>query len=186
MATRDEAVQYLRNFAALTEDEATMLVDAVIAAAGDEAIDGIAEQAPPPTTLADARAAKVVRICGHLGRLVRPVEAGVLLRVPISTATSVINRVRATYPQLVEPWTQQLIADQANRPEDISTDDLPDRWRVAFNDPAVLDYAYDLLRRRGMTRGVLRRRPEQALEFPRLVRDRHGDEQDVSAILGIR
>jgi hypothetical protein len=32
----------------------------------------------------------VVRICGHLGRLVRPVEAGVLLRVPISTATSVI------------------------------------------------------------------------------------------------
>jgi hypothetical protein len=157
----------------------------LFAAAGDEAVDGIAEQVPPPSTLADARAAKVVRICGHLGRLVRPVEAGVLLRVPISTATSVINRVRAAYPQLVDPWTRQLIADQANRPDDISTEDLPDHWSIAFNDAAVLDYAYDLLRRQGMTRGVIRRRPEQALEFPRLVKDRHGVEQDVRGVLGI-
>lgn len=91
MATRDEAAQYLRNFAALTEDEATMLVDAVIAAAGDEAIDGNSRaDATTDHVGRCACAAKVVRICGHLGRLVRPVEAGVLLRVPISTATSVI------------------------------------------------------------------------------------------------
>lgn len=188
MATRDEAIAHLQQYAALTDNEAAELVDAVTAAAGDEAIDAIAEADPAPTALSDVRASRVVRICRRLNppRLLRPIEVAVLFRMQSSAARLLINRVRASYPQLAEQWTRELIAAQAGGPEDISTDELPDRWRVVFNDPAVVDYAYDLLAREGMTRDVTRRRSEQALEFPRVVRDRRGDARPVLDVLGIQ
>jgi hypothetical protein len=77
------------------------------------------------------------------------------------------------------------VGDQAEEPEDISTDDEPDRWRVVFNDPVVIDYAYDLLRREGMTRNIVRRRTEQALVFPTRVRDRHGEMRNVFEVSGV-
>jgi len=187
MATRDDAIAHLQRYAALTAEEAAELVDAVREAAADEAVDAIAEPNPAPTGLADIRAARMVRICNHLHppRLLRPVEVGVIFRVQPTMARSVINRVRAAYPQLADEWTRELISAQANAPEDISTDDLPDHWRVVFNDPVVIDYAYDLLDREGMTRDVVRRRSEQALEFPREVRDRRGTLRSVLAVLGL-
>ena len=188
VATRDEAIEHLQRYAALADDEAAELVDAVSAAAGDEAIDAIAEAAPAPTAINDARAARIVRICRHLAppRLLRPIEVAVLFRMQPSAARLLINRVRAAYPQLTDEWTRELIAGQAGDAEDISTDDLPDRWRVSFNDPVVVDYAYDLLAREGMTRDVIRRRSEQALEFPRVIRDRRGDARAVLEVLGLQ
>lgn len=185
VATHDEATEHLREHAALTAAEASAVVDAVIRAAGAEAIDAIADDSPPPTALADVRAARVVRICKEINRMLRPIEVEVILRVPSSTAQSIINRVRATYPQRVQPWTQQLVAEQSDAPRDISTEDQPDHWQVTFKDPAVLEYAYDLLRRRGMTRNVTRKRSEQALKFPREVDDRYGQAQVVRQVLGI-
>ena len=185
MATRDEALEHLQRFAALTAPEANALLEAVVGAMGDEAIDAIADEQPLPTAVAEARAARVARISRRLGRLLRPLEIEVLLRVPRSTATGIVNRVRATYPQLVEDWTRQLVGEQAEEPEDISTDDEPDRWRVVFNDPVVIDYAYDLLRREGMTRNIVRRRTEQALVFPAQVRDRHGEMRNVFEVIGV-
>jgi hypothetical protein len=188
VATKDEAIGHLQHYAALTADEATALVDAVIAAAGEEAIDAIADEDPGPTAMNDVRAARIVRISRNLQppRLLRPIEVAVLFRVQLSAARLLINRVRASYTQLTDPWTRELIASQANDPEDISTDDLPDHWRVSFNDPIVVDYALDLLAREGMTRDVVRRRSEQALEFPRIVTDRRGDARPVLQVLGIQ
>jgi hypothetical protein len=49
-----------------------------------------------------------------------------------------------------------------------------DVWAIEFGDPDTLDYAYDLLRRRGLTRGLERDRPAQTLTVPRDQKDRNG------------
>jgi hypothetical protein len=185
MASRQQAIEHLKRYAALSNAEATVLIDAVVAAAGEEAIDAIAEETPAPTAIADVRAARLVRICTHAQRLLAPTEVEVLMRVPRATAVSLINRVRASYPQRVDDWARQLIVSQANVPKDVSTDDEPDRWRVTFNDPAVLGYAMDLLRREGMTRDVVPNRAGQSLTFPRSMRDRHGTTRNLLDVLGI-
>jgi hypothetical protein len=187
MATRDQAIDHLSRYAALSRVEAEALVDAVAAAAAAEVYNAIAEPIPTPTALAEVRAARLASICSHLApaRLLRPVEVAVLFRVPVSGARAVINKLRASYPQLVEEWTRELIRSQANVPEDISTDVRQDYWQVSFKDPAVLDYAYELLVREGMTLAVARLRSEQALQFPRRVRDRHDDLREVREVLGI-
>jgi molybdopterin converting factor small subunit len=185
VATRDDAIRHLEQYAALTKAEATKVIDAVLAAAVQSAVDALVDEVPAPSSAADARAAYVVAVCRQLGRLLRPVEVEVLLRIPRSSASTLINRVRAAYPRLVEAWTQQLISERAEQAEDISTEDRPDHWRVVFGDSAVIDYAYDLLRRRGMTRGVTRRLGEQALEFPATVRDHYGKDVRVLEVLGI-
>src|SRR5262249_41434904 len=147
--------------------------------------DTIADDTPPPSAVADARAARVVRICRELGRLLRPIEIEVILRIPSTTSVSVLNRVRALYPRLADDWTKHLIASQAERPVDIGTSTDSDRWRIVFGDPVVVEYAYDRLRREGMTREVSRRAVEQALELPGVIRDRHGSNRSVFEVLGI-
>src|SRR5881227_511981 len=141
MATRDQAIDHLQRFAALTAEEAIELVDAVRSAAADEAVDAIAEELPLPSALGDARAARVVRICRSLDppRLLRPIEVATIFRVQPTVARQVINRVRAGYPHIVDAWTRELISQQANPPIDISDEELRDQWRLTFNDPIVLD-----------------------------------------------
>ena len=63
----------------LTVAEAAQVVDAVVTAAQQEAIDQIADDALVPASVADARVARIARICAHLGRLLSATEVEVVL-----------------------------------------------------------------------------------------------------------
>jgi len=114
MAEKADAIEQLQEYAALTEAEATALVDAVIAAAEEEAIDQIASDALIPASVADARVVRVARICAHIGRLLSPTEIAVILRVPPTTARSTTRRLRALYRSEIEGWIRQLVDHPAS------------------------------------------------------------------------
>src|SRR5207248_3328783 len=69
MATVQEAIDQLRNYAALDEQQATALVDAVVDVARQEAVDAIADEQLVPTSVAARNVARVAAVCEKVGRL---------------------------------------------------------------------------------------------------------------------
>jgi len=185
VATAEDAVAQLQEYAALSAAEAPDLFNAVTTAAQQEAIDLIADDALVPASVADVRVARVARICAQLGRLRSPTEVAVVLRVPTTTARSTISRLRALYRGEVETWAKALIAAQVASVEDASSEALGERWRITFNDPSALDYSVEMLRREGMTRDIDVRKPQQTLTVPKRMRDRRGEMRDAREVLGV-
>ncbi len=185
MADKADAIEQLREYAALTEAEATAVVDAVIAAAEEEAIDQIANDALIPASVADARVVRVARICAHIGRLLSPTEIEVILRIPPTTARSTTRRLRALYRSEIETWIKQLVISQLAETEDASTELAGDRWRFIFNDPTAIEYAAEILRREGMTRDIAINEQQQSLTVPKQMRDRQGNTRDSKQVLGL-
>lgn len=185
MTEVDDAVVQLQQYAALNEPDARAVVEAVLGAARDEALDQIVDDSLVPASVADARTARLARICSHLGRLLSPGEVEVILRVPPPTAQSTLNRLRAGYRHQVDGWIRNLVVQQAEPAQDVSTDTDPDRWLISFKDPTSLDYAVELLRRIGMTRGISVDRKQQTLTVPKLMRDRRGDQASPLDVLGL-
>lgn len=185
MANRDEAIAQLQRYAALTAPEAGSVVDAVIAAAQEEAIEQIANDALVPASVADARVARIARICAHVGRLLSLTEVEVILRVPPQTARSTLNRLRAGYRGEVDGWIKRIVIDAKATIDDASTQESGKRWRITFNDSIAIDYAIELLRREGMTRDINANRSQQTLTMPQEMRDRQGHTRKSRDVLGL-
>jgi hypothetical protein len=185
MATRDEAIGQLQLYAGLTAAEAGQVVEAVAVAAQEEAIDQIANDALVPASVADARVARIARICAHLGRLLSPTEVEVVLRVPPQTAQSTLNRLRAGYRGEVNGWMKQIVRDAKADIEDASTPASGNYWRIIFNDPIAISYAIELLRQQGMTRAIVADRAQQTLTVPEEMRDRQGNMRKSLEVLGL-
>ena len=185
MATRDDAIRELQDYAGLTATEAGAVIEAVTAAAQEEAIDQIANDALVPASVADARVARVARICAHLGRLLSPTELEIILRVPRPTAQSTLNRLRAGYRGEVDAWMKKIVVDAQDSVEDASTEEAGERWRITFNDPIAIDYALELLRRQGMTRDLNANKTRQTLIVPKEMRDRQGNMRESRSVLGL-
>lgn len=185
MATRDDAISQLQQYAGLTVAEAAQVVDAVVTAAQQEAIDQIADDALVPASVADARVARIARICAHLGRLLSATEVEVVLRVPPQTAQSTLSRLRAGYRGEVGRWMKQIVRDAKADITDVSTPASGNLWRIAFNDPAAINYAVELLRQQGMTRAIVPDRAQQTLTVPELMRDRQGNMRKSLEVLGL-
>lgn len=185
MASQRDAIAQLEKYAALTAADAKSVVDAVVAAAQEEAVDQIANDALVPTSVADARVVRLARICGHLGRLLSQTEVEVLLRVPPSTARSTLNRLRAGYRQEAAEWATRIVTEQVESVVDATTQDAGPRWRITFNDPAAIDYAVAVLRREGMTRGIAVNMAKQTLILPQTMRDRQGKPRKSREVLGV-
>jgi hypothetical protein len=185
VAPKTDAIAQLQEYAALTLAEATQLVDAVIAAAQDEAIAQIADDALVPASVADARVVRVARICTHLGRMLSPTEIEVILRVPRATSQSIIRRLRALYRSEVNGWIEQLVISQAEAPIDVSNEDTGERWEITFNDATAVGYAAEILRREGMTRDITINSQQQTLTVPKVMRDRQGNNRSSLDVLGI-
>ena len=184
MANRNDAVGQLQAYAALTAAEAGAVVDAVIAAAQEEAIDQIANDVLVPASIADARVARLARICAHVGRLLSPTEVEVILRIAPQTAQSTLNRLRAGYRGEVGGWMKRIVVTTASV-VDASTQESPKRWRVTFSDPMAVDYALEFLRREGMTRDITANRTQQTLTMPQEMQDRQGNVRGSRAVLGL-
>jgi hypothetical protein len=165
---RTAAETALRDYAGLTAADAKALVRAVIAAAEQEALDLIAGETPVPSSVADARALRLKRICDAAGRMLRPREVEVVFRVPPATAAATARRMVATYPGSVERHLRGLVGHTATVTETGSAESGL-RYSIYFDEPTALDFAYQLLQRRGLTRDVRVHRSEQTLDVPRRV-----------------
>ncbi len=165
---RSAAETALREYAGLTQADARVLVRAVVVAAEHEALDLIAGDTPVPSSIADGRALRLKRICDEAGRMLRPREVEVVLRVPPATATATVRRMMATYPGSVDRHLRGLLQHTATVTETGSAEGGL-RYSIYFDEPAALDFAHQLLQRRGLTRDVRMRRSEQTLDVPRRI-----------------
>jgi hypothetical protein len=176
---RNAARSTLKEYAGLETAEADALVAAVTAAAEREALELLAGDAPVPSSLADARALRLRYITESAGRALKPREVEVILRVSPSTALSVLRRMNATYPRAVDGFLKQVVKETATVTK-TGNQETGFRYQIYFDEPGGLEYAYQLLQRRGLTHDVRLKRVDQLLDLPRKI-----DGHDPLAALGL-
>jgi hypothetical protein len=177
---RNAALAALEEYAGLDEADARKLLDAVVAASEREALELLAGDAPVPSSLADARALRLRYVTESVGRALRPREVEVILRVSASTALSTLRRLNATYPRAVDDYLKTVIR-QTSTVKETGDQSAGYRYEIYFDEPSALEYAHQLLQRKGLTHDVRARRPEQVLDLPRRIRDK-----DPLRVLGLR
>jgi hypothetical protein len=168
---RDAARAALEEYAGLDETRAEALLDAVVAAAEREALELIAGDEPVPGSLPEARALRLRYITEKAGRALRPREVEVILRVSPATALSTVRKLNSTYPRLVDAYLKQLVQETSTITK-AGDQKTGFRYLIAFDELGTLDYAYQLLQRKGLAHGVRVRRSEQALDVPRRIDNR--------------
>jgi hypothetical protein len=159
VATKEEAVAAVRRRTGLGEGDAKQLVNAVVAAAQDEALDVIAGQEPVPSALADARALRLRRIAKTLGRSLRQREVEAVFRLDPTGASRVIGKMVATYPAVAEDLLGAEVADVLADPRNRSREGSAGAgWRyvISFDERTQVDHAAALFARHGLARHVLR------------------------------
>jgi hypothetical protein len=166
----ETAAATLRDYAGLDADGADALVKAVLDAAGQEALELLAGDAPVPSSLADARALRLRYITEAAGRALRPREVEVILRLPPSGAIAALRRLNATYPRAVDGFLRNIVRATATVTNTGNQDDGY-RFQIYFDEPAGLEYAYQILQRRGLTHDVRIKRQDQLLDLPRTIAD---------------
>lgn len=177
---RNAAKAALEEFAGLSPTQADQLVKAVVAAAEREALELLAGDAPVPSSLADARALRLRYITESAGRALKPREVEVILRVPPSVASSSLRRMHATYPRSVDAYLKKVVQETSTV---TLTGDQSSGYRYAiyFDELSGLEYAYQLLQRKGLTHDVRLRRADQTLDLPRKINQR-----DPLPVLGLK
>jgi hypothetical protein len=175
----DQAVQIVQEFAGLSPVDAKKLVQAVLQAAEAEAIELMSGEAPVPSNMADARALRLRYICAALGRTLRPLEVEVVFRLAPSTAAAVFRRMQSTYPRAIDPFLKAVVRDSATVTK-TGNAEAGLRFQIFFADPAALDYAYQLLQRKGLTKDVKIQRAAQTFDLPRKI-----GSEDVLQVLGL-
>jgi hypothetical protein len=163
---RQDATAALEEYAGLDPAGAEALVDAVLAAAQREAFELLAGDAPVPSSLADARALRLRYVTEAAGRALKPREVEVILRVSPSVAIGALRRLNSTYPRAVDGFLRQVVRDTGTVTI-TGNADAGFRFQIYFDEPAGLEYAYQLLQRRGLTHDVRPKRTDQILDLPR-------------------
>jgi hypothetical protein len=174
------AAATLVEYGGLSDANAQALVNAVLAAAEREALELLAGDAPVPSSLADARALRLRYITEAAGRALKPREVEVIMRLSPTSAVANLRRLNATYPRIVDQFLRDVVVQTATITK-TGNQDAGYRYLIYFDDAAGLDYAYQLLQRRGLAHDVHVKRPDQALDLPRKI-----DDQDPLPILGLK
>lgn len=169
---RDAAKAALIEYAGLGSAEADTLVAAVTEAAEREALELLAGDAPVPSSLVDARALRLRYITESARRALKPREVEVILRVSPGTAIAVLRRMIATYPRAVDNFLKQVVK-QTGTVTETGDQKTGYRYQIYFDEPAGLEYAYQLLQRRGLTHDVRVKRLDQVLDLPRRINDQN-------------
>ena len=179
MADKQTAVSVVRRQTGLTQDESAQLVDAVLAGVADEALDAIAGSGAVPSSMSDARAARLHFIARRLKRPLRRREVEVVFRVPPATARSIISRMVATYPEVIDE--RALLA--AIRAGATPATGEKGRYVVHFDDETAYAAAYLMLNQRGLTQDVRMNEDALTVDLPR----RMGPRKSVNplTVLGI-
>jgi hypothetical protein len=176
---RAAAKTALEEYAGLGDADADALLSAVVAAAEREALELLAGDAPVPSSLADARALRLRYITESAQRALRPREVEVILRVSPVAALNSLRRMNATYPRAVDAYLKRVVKETSTITK-TGDQESGFRFQIYFDELSGLEYAYQLLQRRGLTHDVRVRRADQVLDLPRRING-----QDVLGVLGL-
>jgi len=176
----DAAARALEEDAGCRPERAHALVKAVGAAAATEALDVVAGSAQSFGSAVDRRVATLDRLITELApkeSLPTVYEVGVIFRITPSQARNVLRTYQARFSARYRGRLQDaLTAVQAQTKQRDGTG----VFTFDFDDPAVLDYALERLRRRGLTRSVTLDRTKLQIEVERDETDRFGKKADAA------
>jgi hypothetical protein len=173
-ADKEAAANALVADAGCLPDRARALVDAYAAVAAHEAIAVIAGTAEVASGVLDARVARLRRLVDALPKSERFPDAydlGAIFKITVSQARTVVRTYQARYSSA---YRARFAAGMKNAVAEAKSIGGRNVWVIEFDDPDTLDYAYDLLKRRGLTKGLDRDRARQTLTVPRDQTDRNG------------
>jgi hypothetical protein len=183
-ADKDAAVNALVADAGCLPDRARALVEAYATVVAQEAIGVIAGTAEVGSSVLDTRVGRLRRLVDALPRSERfpdAYELGAIFKITVAQARNVIRTYQARYPS---SYRKRLEAGVKNAVATAKRVGDRDVWVIEFDDPDALDYANDLLRRQGLTKGLERDRAGQRLVVPRDATGRSGEH--AVAILGCK
>jgi hypothetical protein len=186
-APREEIRKTLEELTGTSGDELTKLITALELAAVDESYDLIVGTSPVPSSMSDARALRLRRICHHAGRPLRPREIEVVFRVGNTMASSIDSRMRATYPLEVRDLRESML--HAMREGATVSTEKPEggdeRYRVSFDSRSARELAQQLLNTAKFTKGVSH--PDaQTITFPLRFEDAGGKKVNaLTSVLGL-
>jgi hypothetical protein len=184
MADRDEIVKAAAR--ALEEDagcepkRARALVDAVGAAAAADAMELIAGRTQAVGGALDRRVAmleRVIRALDPSERFPNRYEIGAIFRITPNQGANVLRTYQARYSDAYRARFRTAVAAAAPKVEKRAGTNV---FVFAFDDPSVLDYAVERLRRRGLTRSVTVDRTRLELVVDRDAKDRFGKRADAA------
>ena len=173
-AEKEAAANALVADAGCLPERAHALVDAFAEVVAQEALAVIAGTAEATSGVVDTRVARLRRLVDALPedeRFPDVYELGAIFKITESQARNLIRTYQARYPSAYRRRVERGIKGATAEAKNVRGRDV---WVIEFDDPDTLDYAFDLLRRRGLTRGLERDRPAQTLTVPRDQKDRNG------------
>lgn len=176
MADAASAAKALQTYAGLSAAEAKRVVDAVVEGAKREALELIAGGESFPSAVNDIRALRLRYVSEQLGRVLRPREIEIVFRIPASSARTLVRKLGATYPSIVDELMTKGLPEASVVHKTGADPDF--RYEVVFDDAVYAEHAYNVLQRNGLVRDVRRR--GQTLDLPRKIKGK-----DPLDVLGI-
>jgi hypothetical protein len=178
--TLTAAVSALEEDAGCEPERARSLVKAVGAAAAAEAMELIAGQTQVLGSALDRRVAALERVIRALPvseRLPNRYEVGAIFRITPSQGANVLRTYQARYSDSYRARFVSAVAAVKPKPEQRAGTNV---FVFEFSDPALLEYAVERLRRRGLTRSVSIDKTKLELVVDRDVKDRFGKRADAA------
>jgi hypothetical protein len=165
--TRQNAIDALVQYAGTDPTEAGEIVDALLEAVQDEALDVVAGSDALPTSIADLRAGRLVRFYEKFKkRALTRLEVQTLFRVPTSLASSIDRRMRGTYPATADRLYKAEIEASAGPVQRGGNADDGYEYNIAFAETSGLDAAETLLARQRLHVGLVVDRANRQLTVP--------------------
>lgn len=178
------AVDRLKTLGGLSQEQATALVDAVVAGAIDHAFELINGSGPVPTSMSTAKADQLRWVCERVGRLVSQREVEILFRITPTSARTVLNTMLATYEEgLRDQFLERMRTDATVLPS--GSDDVGLTWTLRFTEASTFDAAWSELLRLGLLGQSEAHPSHRKITIPRRATV-GGKAADVLAALGVR
>jgi hypothetical protein len=178
------AARALIDDAGCLPERARNLVDAVSNVAAAEALAVVAGTATVSGGITDTRVTRLKALIDGLATtdaFPNTFEVGVIFRITPTQAGNLIRTYQARHSNEYRArMDAQVTATATATAQDLGKREV---WTIQFDDPAALEYAYDKLRRRGLSRSLERDIVELTLTVDRGQQDRHG--RDARAALGL-
>jgi hypothetical protein len=174
------AVRALEEDAGCEPKRARSLVDAVGAVAAAEAMELIAGRTQAVGSALDRRVATLERVIRALpvsARLPNRYEVGAIFRITPTQGANVLRTYQARYSEEYRERFRSAVAAVKPTLEQRAGTNI---FVFAFNDPALLEYAVERLRRRGLTRSVTVDQTKLELVVDRDAKDRFGKGADAA------
>lgn len=177
------AIDALVRFSGSSQDRAEILVNAWKAVFAAEAVSVVAGTERVTSTVTDQRVERIRRLVETIGaedgdaELPSPYELGVLLRVTVAQAKTALRNWQARYP---DKYEDHMLGRAARGVRRVSGSEDSPMWTIEYDDPEVLAYAVDRLRRHGAQKGLVEDRSALSITVPQQT-----DGADAIAILGI-